>query len=154
MVSTFTDLTCRRLAPSDSAQLSLIYQQTDGPSLTFLQELTRKPSGAAWCVVSSNRLIAVIWLNVLGDEAEIIDFRVDTSVRQRGVGRFLLGETLKTLNVSGVKSVFLEVRDSNVAAITLYEHAGFATIGRREGYYATSQGREDALVMRHDSIKR
>ena len=73
----------------------------------FLQELTRKPSGEAWCVVSSNRLIAVIWLNVLGDEAEIIDFRVDTSVRQQGVGRFLLGETLRALNVSGVKSVFL-----------------------------------------------
>ena len=154
MVSTFTDLSCRRLAPSDAAQLSGIYEQTDGPSLTFLLELTRKPSGTAWCAVSSNRPIAVIWLNVLGDEAEIIDFRVDTSARQQGVGRFLLGETLKTLNVSGVKSVFLEVRGSNAAAITLYEHSGFATICRREGYYATSQGREDALVMRHDSIKR
>jgi ribosomal-protein-alanine N-acetyltransferase len=154
LLSTSTDLTCRRLAPSDSAQLSGIYEQTDGPSLTFLLELTRKPAGTAWCVVSSNRLIAVIWLNVLGDEAEIIDFRVDTSLRQQGVGRFLLRETLKTLNVSGVKSVFLEVRGSNVAAITLYEHAGFATIGRREDYYPTSQGREDALVMRHDSTKR
>lgn len=113
-----------------------------------------KPAGAAWCALSEGRLIAVAWLNLFVDEAEIIDFRVDVSMRRRGVGSVLLGETLNALNLFGVNTVFLEVRRSNVAAITLYEHAGFATIGSRNNYYETASGREDALLMQHDSNKR
>lgn len=75
-------------------------------------------------------------------------------MRQQGVGRYLLNEILNVLDLSGIKAVFLEVRRSNLAAITLYERAGFATIGMRNDYYETAEGREDALLMRHDSNKR
>ena len=149
-----TALNCRRKTPSDDAGLTKLYEGADGPSLSFLQSLTDKPSGAAWCALSEGQLLAVVWLNVLQDEAEIIDFRVDVSMRRQGVGRYLLDETLNVLSLSGIKAVFLEVRRSNVAAITLYESAGFATIGQRNNYYETAFGREDALLMRHDSNKR
>ena len=149
-----TILNCRRLQPSDNAELTKLYQGADGPSLSFLQSLNDKPSGDAWCALSEGQLLAVVWLNIFQDEAEIIDFRVDVSMRRQGVGRYLLTEALNALNVSGIKAVFLEVRRSNVAAITLYESAGFATIGQRNNYYETTSGREDALLMRHDSNKR
>jgi ribosomal-protein-alanine acetyltransferase len=149
-----TALKCRRLRPSDNARLTKLYEGGDGPSLSFLQSLNGKPSGAAWCAVSGDQLLAVVWLHVFQGESEIIDFRVDTSMRRQGIGRFLLNETLNALNVSGIKTVFLEVRRSNVAAITLYESAGFANIGQRNNYYETASGREDALLMRHDSNKR
>ena len=134
--------------------LTKLYDGNDGPSLPFLKSLNDKPSGVAWCVLSGGHLLAVVWLNIFKDEAEIIDFRVDISKRRQGVGRYLLDETLSALNLSDIKAVFLEVRRSNVAAITLYEHAGFATIGIRKNYYQTALGREDALLMRHDSNKR
>ena len=149
-----TILNCRRLQPSDNAELTKLYQGADGPSLSFLQSLNDKPSADAWCALSEGQLLAVVWLNIFQDEAEIIDFRVDVSMRRQGVGRYLLTEALNALNVSGIKAVFLEVRRSNVAAITLYESAGFATIGQRNNYYETTSGREDALLMRHDSNKR
>ena len=149
-----TILNCRRLTPSDNAGLTKLYQGADGPSLSFLQSLNDKPSGAAWCALSEGQLLAVVWLNIFQDEAEIIDFRVDISMRRKGVGRHLLNEALNALNVSGIKTVFLEVRRSNVAAITLYESAGFATSGQRNNYYETASGREDALLMRHDSNER
>jgi ribosomal-protein-alanine N-acetyltransferase len=147
-------LTCRQINPSDDKGLSSLYKETDGPSLSFLRSLSDKPSGASWCALSGDQLIAAVWLNVFGDEAEIIDFRVDARMRQQGVGRYLLSEILNVLDLSGIKAVFLEVRRSNLAAITLYERAGFATIGVRNNYYETAKGREDALLMRHDSNKR
>jgi ribosomal-protein-alanine N-acetyltransferase len=43
-------------------------------------------------------------------------------------------------------SVFLEVRESNTAARTLYERAGFEQSGRRESYYTNPP--EDAILYR------
>ena len=42
----------------------------------------------------------------------------------------------------------LEVRVSNVAAVSLYEQFGFVTRGVRRGYY--TDNREDALIMWKD----
>jgi ribosomal-protein-alanine N-acetyltransferase len=46
--------------------------------------------------------------------------------------------------------IILEVRPSNLAALTLYKSLGYAKIGLRKNYYpADSQtgSREDAIVM-------
>jgi ribosomal-protein-alanine N-acetyltransferase len=51
----------------------------------------------------------------------------------------------------GAEQCFLEVRESNHAAIALYLREGFAPVARRAGYYPApggAGGREDALVMR------
>ena len=48
----------------------------------------------------------------------------------------------------GARSLLLEVRPSNAAAIRLYQRYGFERIGMRPGYYPAVGGREDALVMR------
>jgi ribosomal-protein-alanine N-acetyltransferase len=44
-------------------------------------------------------------------------------------------------------NMFLEVRASNVAAITLYDDIGFVEMSVRRGYYPTAKGREDAVLM-------
>jgi ribosomal-protein-alanine N-acetyltransferase len=46
-----------------------------------------------------------------------------------------------------MRSVVLEVRASNLAAIGLYRSMGFADIGLRRDYYRTENGREDAILM-------
>jgi ribosomal-protein-alanine N-acetyltransferase len=47
------------------------------------------------------------------------------------------------------EAMFLEVAADNPGAIRLYERAGFATVGRRSGYYGRRQGGSvDAIVMR------
>ena len=48
---------------------------------------------------------------------------------------------------AGMLRMLLEVRVSNLKAITFYRHFGFAEIGRRRGYYPAQTGREDAIVM-------
>ena len=47
----------------------------------------------------------------------------------------------------GVTRVDLEVRQSNLAAQALYRTMGFEETGRRPDYYASSSGREHAILM-------
>jgi ribosomal-protein-alanine N-acetyltransferase len=62
------------------------------------------------------------------------------------VGRQLLDDALQAARARRVASVYLEVRESNHAARTLYASRGFAPVGVRRGYYQHPP--EDALVMR------
>lgn len=54
---------------------------------------------------------------------------------------------------AGAATLLLEVRPSNVKAVELYRHFGFAQICVRRGYYPADGGREDALVMTHALIE-
>ena len=81
---------------------------------------------------------------------EIIDIRVVERFRRTGIGESLLTQSFEKLRLSEIQSVFLEVRSSNTPALALYEKLGFVMMGRRENYYKTAAGREDALMMRCD----
>ena len=91
----------------------------------------------------------VIALVVL-EEAEIADIAVSRDARRRGVGGMLLDRVSDELGQRGVRSVYLEVRESNTAARSLYESREFKQVGRRRGYYR--QPNEDALVLRRDLV--
>jgi ribosomal-protein-alanine N-acetyltransferase len=85
------------------------------------------------------------------DEAEILSVAIDARHRGRGLSRGLLLNHLGHLAGQGVARVFLEVEENNQPARRLYEHAGFATVGRRERYYRDAAGQPlNALVMRRD----
>lgn len=88
-----------------------------------------------------------------GGEAEILNLVVDPSLRRRGIGAILLAETIRLARQSNAAALFLEVAVDNVAARTLYDGAGFKTVGRRANYYAHSADiRVDALIMQLDLI--
>ena len=80
------------------------------------------------------------------DEGEILNLGVAPAHRRCGVGRALAIATLEQLSAAGVRQVFLEVRESNVAARRLYEALGFREVGRRDGYYR--RPREAAVILR------
>ncbi len=75
-------------------------------------------------------------------EREILNLAVDPALRRRGIARRLLEEELGR----GEGSWFLEVRESNAAAIHLYQALGFRPAGRRENYYNNPP--ETGIVMR------
>ena len=80
-----------------------------------------------------------------GDEAEILNLAVKRKNRRRGEGGALLQTALVEFRARGVSHVFLEVRESNEAAIAFYGKHGFSKVGRREGYYRAPE--EAAVVM-------
>jgi ribosomal-protein-alanine N-acetyltransferase len=63
------------------------------------------------------------------------------------VGQKLLDAALVQMHATGASCCLLEVRQSNMAARTLYERSGFRLDGIRKNYYPASTGREDALLM-------
>jgi ribosomal-protein-alanine N-acetyltransferase len=80
-----------------------------------------------------------------GDEAEILNLAVERKSRRRGEGGALLKAALEEFQARGVSRVFLEVRESNEAAVAFYGEHGFSKVGRREGYYRNPE--EAAIVM-------
>ena len=93
-----------------------------------------------------------VWLLLSDDAVEIIDIRVGEAHRRQGVASYLLETVTPDLLTQYRTDIFLDVRETNNAAIALYERLGFSLQSRRRGYYRGAQGREDALVMRK-SIK-
>ena len=81
-------------------------------------------------------------------EAEIIQISVAPACRRRGIGAMLLEAFLQSHARAGCH---LEVRADNTAALALYERFGFVPYSRRPGYYADTDGRSDAVLMRLDT---
>ena len=89
-----------------------------------------------------------VLIRVVVDEAEVLTLAVRPRARRRGLGAALTRAAAATAGSMGAERLFLEVAEDNVAARGLYEGLGFATIGRRPGYYAAPDGgRVDAIMM-------
>jgi len=84
------------------------------------------------------------------DEAELLNISVAAAWQRKGLGKMIISEMLQRARAKNMKRMFLEVRPSNVAAISLYKRSGFDLVGVRRGYYQNANGIEDALVMSCD----
>lgn len=78
------------------------------------------------------------------DTADIANVAVTEEYRRGGVGSAVLESLVEEAKMRGIKKVFLEVRVSNVAAMSLYLRHGFAGVYARTRYYPDG---EDCLVM-------
>ena len=113
---------------------------------TFLREIERK--WAVTRVVRSGREarlcgFAAFW--IVSDEIHLHNIAVRPDLRRRGYATALLRDMLQTARECSVKTVWLEVRNSNRAALGLYRSLGFEQAGVRAGYYADTL--EDAVIM-------
>ncbi len=84
-------------------------------------------------------------MQVIFEEAHIMNIAVMSQSRRSGVGTRVLELMIGEAKQRGAEIMFLEVRVSNLAAIKLYEKFGFMPIGVRKNYY--SDNNEDALIM-------
>ena len=96
--------------------------------------------------VNDARVHGFIVGRVVSEDWEIENIAVAGAARRRGLGTRLLEEFIGLARGRGAQSVFLEVRESNVAARQLYEKHAFVETGRRKRYYR--QPEEDAIVYR------
>jgi ribosomal-protein-alanine N-acetyltransferase len=85
---------------------------------------------------------------VVAGEAELLTIAVHPDQRRAGLGGALVAAFLTESRARGGESAFLEVAEANTAARALYAACGFASAGRRRGYYHRPDGAsEDALVL-------
>ncbi|MEO1091670.1 MAG: GNAT family N-acetyltransferase [Pseudomonadota bacterium] len=97
---------------------------------------TRRPLGFSLCRVTR-------------DECELLSIGVDPEARRRGLGTWLVRESMLRCRSGGAARMFLEVAVDNLSAQALYSTEGFVAVGRREAYYRRVDGeRVAALTMR------
>ena len=80
--------------------------------------------------------------------ADMMNLAVAPDYRRQGIGEKLVDELIFRLKANNVTCLTLEVRQSNIPAIQLYQKMGFTEVGRRPGYY--HKPREDALILRKE----
>lgn len=87
---------------------------------------------------------------LLREEAELLNIAVGRAMQGKGWGRNLLQLSLDSPELAIAETVFLEVRASNQAAISLYQTLGFARYSQRSAYYPLpdSAERENAVLFR------
>jgi ribosomal-protein-alanine N-acetyltransferase len=130
---------------SEVARIETAAFSTPWSETTFLSLLDR--SGVElWVAEWGDQLAAYAILWRVLDEGELANIAVRPDLRGRGIGSGLLGRILKVAEESGVRSLYLEVRESNELARQMYARRGFHEIGVRKGYYEGP--REDACVLK------
>jgi [ribosomal protein S18]-alanine N-acetyltransferase len=113
----------------------------------FWSELAR-PQSRHYLLAESpdGDLLGYAGLMVTGGQADVQTVAVAPAARGQGLGSRLVSALLAEAVRRGARSVLLEVRADNQAALRLYERHGFERISVRRRYY--QPGDVDAVIMR------
>lgn len=94
--------------------------------------------------IYKEEIVGYISFNYIFD-IEIESVIVKSSYQRQGIGSLLLDYIFDFAEEHKINNVFLEVRKSNFAAISLYKKLGFKEISVRKNYYKNN---EDALILK------
>lgn len=126
-----------RIAEIEKASIPEPWSET-----AFSDTLAQK-NAVTLVAVADGEIAGFITGVFLFDNADIYSVATDEKLRKKGIGGKLLKAFFDTLP-SEVETVGLEVRESNLAAISLYEKNGFERVGMRKNFY--NDPRENALL--------
>ncbi|MBW8773052.1 MAG: ribosomal protein S18-alanine N-acetyltransferase [Gemmatimonadetes bacterium] len=120
---------------------------SDPWSAASIRESISMPWMFTWVAEDpAGRVVGYVFCREIAGESELLNLAVAPELRRSGVGARLLAAALDWARDRGARETFLEVRESNGAAIALYEREGFRAVGRRPGYYEAPA--EDAILYR------
>jgi ribosomal-protein-alanine N-acetyltransferase len=102
---------------------------------------------SAWVLMHNEEIIGYSLMMMVLDEAHLLNLSIAKTYQKQGLGRTLLEHMVDIAKNNQMANMFLEVRQSNISAITLYENMGFNEMAIRRNYYPATNGREDAILM-------
>ena len=114
-------------------------------SALFLQEIVRRADRVYVVAKYESNVIGYGGLITSGLEAHITTIAVDPAYHRSGVGTKLMIGLLDAAISRGGRTLSLEVRRSNEAALRLYEKFGFKVTAVRHKYYENPE--EDGLIL-------
>ena len=94
--------------------------------------------GYAFALVCENgqgEICGYLLAQCIPPEAELLRIAVSQAARRMGAGGALMAKFLAVCRARGASELFLEVRASNEAAMSLYRAFGFTQCGVRKQYY-------------------
>lgn len=119
-------------------------------NLSFNDPWTKKmfeeeiKNGDFYVVVENERILGYLGFTMVCNEASLVNFAIHPSYRRKGIGTKILRYLINIAKEKKGKKIFLEVRKSNISAISFYKKHKFREVGIRKGYYGTD---EDAIIM-------
>lgn len=102
---------------------------------------------SAWVLMHNEDIIGYSLMMMVLDEAHLLNLSIANNYHKQGLGRTLLEHMVDIAKNNQMANMFLEVRQSNISAIALYENMGFNEMAIRRNYYPATNGREDAILM-------
>lgn len=141
------------MQPEHTAQIAALEAAcfSDPWPQSVLEHELENPLSLWLCALDGETVVGYIGSQSVLGEADMMNLAVAPAYRRKGLGRALVQALCQTLPGAMQAHVLtLEVRDSNLPAIALYESLGFVQIGRRKQYY--HHPKEDARILRKELL--
>ena len=106
--------------------------------------------GRTVLIARAHQPVGVITIQTTGELADLHRLAVAPAYRRQGVGTALVRSVLESVRHLGARAVILEVRDTNDAAIMLYQKLGFEQLAARQNYYGPGQ---HALILKRYDLQ-
>ena len=138
----------RRMRSEDVAavgELDRISFSLPWPERAFKYEVDENLAARCWVAEAEGRVIAMLVLWMILDEAHVATIATHPEHRRQGIGEELLICALEAAQAEGAVRAYLEVRAGNAGAQALYRKYGFVVDGLRPRYYKDNG--EDAVLM-------
>lgn len=140
-------MTIRKAAAPDIPAVAALEAEEfpDGASEDMLRRLSESADGCILIAENAGEVLGYVWCRFVLDEGDIGNVAVKKEERRRGIAGELLRALDRECEERRIAVLMLEVRESNAAALALYEKNGFLSVGRRKKYY--EKPTEDAILM-------
>ncbi|MGZ3713476.1 MAG: ribosomal protein S18-alanine N-acetyltransferase [Bdellovibrionota bacterium] len=136
----YLDYSPRPATEDDIAQIVDIEQGAMRPpwgANSFRAELTKRTS-RFWVITDNEtdaKVMAYIVFSLPAEQAHIQTFAVKPELKRQGLGKYLLRQVIAFVMRQKGESIVLEVRKSNLAAVSLYQSMGFIVLHTMTKFY-------------------
>jgi ribosomal-protein-alanine N-acetyltransferase len=94
---------------------------------------------------SEREIVGYAVVQIVKDEAYLLNIFIDPSKRKRGFGSFLIHQAMEWAKTQGASVMMLDVDTENTSAIDLYKNKGFSIIEKRPQTYPKG---ENSFLMK------
>ena len=137
----------RRMTPGDIGEVKRLLDICFGSSAwseDSVRSQLERPESSCYTAVCDESIVGYLAFEVIADEGSVVKLAVHPDYRRQGIARELIQGALD--DSKEMTAVFLEVRQSNIPAISLYSGLGFEEVGIRRDYY--DKPKENAAIYR------
>ena len=139
---------CRRMTADDLAAVEAIERSVYTHPWTIGNFTDSLEAGYhCWIMERKGCVVGYTVVMIAVEEAHLLNLSIAAPLQRQGLGSELLRLVIKLARDSAAQTIYLEVRESNIAGRGLYAQHGFAEIGVRRAYYPAGTVREDAVTM-------
>ena len=113
--------------------------------VSLKEEIDNENANFLVAVDKNEKVLGYAGLNFVLDEGYITNVAVFPQYRCNGIAKKLLETLVDFAQDKNLKFISLEVRKSNISAISLYKNLDFLAVGVRKNFYSCPK--EDAVIM-------